>query len=519
MWSRGIIKMRLIIGGFSNECNSFNNNRNEIEDARDLLYGEDIINYHKDIRTHIGGFINVALKAGIKILPTITVSFPHWIITKEAYEYYKEKLLDSIKETGKMDGVLLALHGSMIAEGVTNGDGEGEILRSVREVVGENVPIMNTYDLHSTITKFKIENSDAIFGYDTNPHVDQYERGVEAAENIIRTIKGKIKPTMAMHKPDMIVPGVGCSTWSARGNILPNVPHLWDPVKMDAADRILPLAILFKLARLIEKDEKVLNVSVSGGFPFSDVPESGPSVTVVTDNNLSLAEELSEKASELMWNMRRLFLRDLVPVDEAVDRAMKLEGPTILTDIADDPGGGGVGDSTGLLQSLVNKKAKNATIFIKDPEVIKISSRIGIGETYDFRIGGKSDERCGKPVEIKGKVMTISQGKFIAASPMRLGREMDVGKLAVIRSNGIDIVVSEERVAPNDANIFRSVGIEPASKKILVIKSTQHYRASFEPLVKNIIPVDAPGISPGNLNRIKGWYKNIRRPIFPLDNI
>ena len=509
--------MRLIIGGLSNECNSFNNNRNKIDDARGLLYGEDIIKNHNGIRTHIGGFIDVAVRAGVEVIPTITVSFPHWIITKEAFDYYREKLLEGIKESGKVDGVLLALHGSMIAEGAPDGDGEGEILRSVRETVGEDVPIMNTFDLHSTVTKLKVENSDGIFGYDTNPHVDQYERGVEAAENMIRTIKGEICPTMAMVRPDMIVPGVGCSTWSARGNILPEVPHLWDPVKMDAADRILPMAVLFKLARLMEGNDRVLNVSISGGFPFSDVPESGPSVIVVTDNDLVLAEELAEEASNLMWSIRRLFLRRLVPVDEAVKTAMRSEGPTALIDVSDDPGGGGVGDSTGVLKSLIDNKASDATIVIKDPEAVAKAVELGIGETLKMEIGGKTDKRCGDPIDVSGEIMKLSNGKFVAKGPMSRGRESDVGRMAVLRTDGIDIVISEQRVAPNDAQIFRSVGVEPADKKILAIKSTQHYRASYEPLVKKIIPVDAPGITPGNLIKIKDWYQNIRRPIFPLD--
>jgi len=470
--------------------------------------------------TPIGGFLDVAEKGGVKVIPTLTVGFgASGIIINEAYDFFKDKLLDEISNTRNFDGVLLALHGSMIAEGIPNGDGEGEILRSVREIVGENIPIMNVFDLHSTVTRLKVENSDAIFGYDTNPHVDGYERGVEAAETMIRTIKGNINPTMAMRRPEMIAPGIGCSTWSSRGNILPKVPLLWSPVRMDAADRILPMAILFKLARLMEKDEKVLNVSISGGFPFSDVPEAGPSVTVVTDNDLALAEELAEEASDLMWSIRRLFIRKLVPVDEAVDRAIKSDGPTVLTDVADDPGGGGVGDSTGILRSLVDKNAQNATIVIKDAEAVEIVGKAGIGETLKMEIGGKTDKRCGDPVEVRGKIMILSEGKFIAKGPMGYGREIDVGKMAVLRVGGIDIVVTERRVAPNDAQIFRSVGIEPTDKNILVIKSTQHYRASYEPLVKEIIEVDAPGIATGNLTRIKDWYEKIRRPIFPLDEM
>ena len=511
--------MRLIIGSLSHECNSFNTKRNKIEDARGLLYGKDIIKYHKGIRTCIGGFIDVAEKVGVEVIPTLTVSFPHWKITNEAYNFYKEKLLNSINNARKFDGVLLALHGSMIAEGIPDGDGEGEILRSMREVVGENIPIMNTFDLHSTVTELKVENSNAIFGYDTNPHVDMYERGVEAAENIIRTIKGEIKPTMEMRRPDMIAPGLGCSTWSARGNILPKVPLLWDPVRMDAADRILPMAVLFKLARLMETNEKVINVSISGGFPFSDVLESGPSVTVVTDKDPILAKELADEVSSLMWSIRRLFIRKLVPVDEAVEKAIKSEWPTALIDVSDDPGAGGVGDSTGVLRALVNRDAQNATIVIKDKEAVEAAVKKGIGETLKMEIGGKTDKRCGEPVEVSGKIIKLSDGRFMARGPMGYGRERELGKLAVLRVGGIDVVVAERRIAPNDAQIFRSVGIEPTERRILVIKSTQHYRASYEPIVKEIIEVDAPGIAPGNLTKIKDWYENIRRPIFPLDNI
>lgn len=491
--------MRLVIGSLSHECNSFNLRKNTIDDAR-TSFGKDILTRAGGRRGGISGFIDVAKKVGAEIVPTLTVGYgASGIINAEAYNFYKEKLLEAISNAGKFDGVLLALHGSMVAEGIPNGDGEGEILRSVRELVGEDIPIMNTFDLHSTITKLKVENSDAIFGYDTNPHVDGYERGVEAAETIIRTLKGEIKPTMAMTRPDMIAPGIGCSTWSPRGNILPKVPLYWDPVRMDSADRILPMAILFKLARLMETNEKVINVSISGGFPFSDVPESGPSVTVVTDNDLALAEELAEEASSLMWNIRRLFIRKLVPVDEAVERAIKSEGPTVLTDVADDPGAGAVGDSTGVLRSLLDKNAQNATIVIKDIEAVEAAVKAGVGETLKMGIGGKTDKRCGEPVEISGKIMMLSSG------------------MAVLRIGGIDAVVTERRVAPNSPQTFRNVGINPTEKKILVIKSTQHYRRQYEPIVKEIIEVDAPGISPGNLTKIKDWYQDVRRPIFPLD--
>ena len=490
--------MRIIIGGLFHECNSFNLKKNTIEDAMNILYGKEILKFHKGVRSEIGGFIDVAEREGIELVPTLTVSFgASGIITYSAYNHFKEALLDAINNAGKVDGVLLALHGSMVAEGIPNGDGEGEILRSVREIVGDDVPIINTFDFHSTVTKLKVENSDAIFGYDTNPHVDAYERGVEAAETIIKTLKGRIKPVMAMSKPDMILPGVGCSTWSVIGNILPKTPHLWDPMRMDAADRILPMAILFKFARLMESSDRVINVSISGGFPFSDVPEAGPSVTVITNNDERLAEDLAEELTNLMWDIRNLFIRKLVPLEEAVERAIKSEGPTVLADVADDPGAGGVGDSTPIFQALMDRGAKNATILIKDAEAVALATKMGVGETLKVEIGGKTDKRCGEPVEVKGRVMTLSYGRFIAKGPMRWGREMDIGRMAVIRSGGIDIVVTERRVAPNDVQIFRSVGIEPTEKKIIVIKSTQHYRASYEPIVKEIIEVDAPGITPG----------------------
>jgi microcystin degradation protein MlrC len=509
--------MRLVVVGFSHECNSFNLIKNKLNDVNEVLYEDEIIKKNKGIRTPIGGFLNITEKIGAEVIPIISLSFPHGPITNEAYNFYKEKLVEGVNNAGKVDGVLLGLHGSMVAEGIPNGDGEGDILKTVREIVGHDTLIMNTFDLHSTVTKLKIENSNAIFGYDTNPHVDGYERGIEAAETMVKTLKGKIRPTMAMHREDMILQGVGCSTWSARGNVLPKVPHLWDSVRMDAADRILPLSILFKLARFMETKEKVLNVSISAGFPFSDVPEAGPSVTVVTDNDLKLAEELAKEASGLMWNIRHLFVRQLISADEAVVKAMKLEGPTILTDVADDPGAGSYGDSTGVLKALIERDAHNATIVMHDPEVVKTATKSGIGELMKIKLGAKFDKRSGDPLEVSGKVMALTSGRFIMTGPMGVGREMDAGMMTILRIGGIDVVITQRRVAPNDAQIFRSIGIEPSEKKILVIKSTQHYRASYEPLVKEIIEVDAPAIAPTNLTKIRDWYKKVRRPIFPLD--
>jgi len=487
-----VFALNVIMARMSHETNTFSAVKTRLEDYSPC-YGDEIFDVYAGTRTELGGFIDVLRREGINIVPTIAASAtPSGPLIKRDYEIIVENVLDGMKRPGEVDGVLLSLHGAMVAEGYPGA--EGSLLQQVRNLVGRKTPIICTLDLHALVSEQMVGNVNAIFGYDTNPHVDAYERGVEAAEIMVKTLRGDIQPVTAFKKLRMMPPTINQRTTEG------------------------PMVKLFERARKMEAIDKVINVSVFGGFPYADVPRVGSSVVVVTDGDIDLAASLSEELGELMWDARTEFLKKLTPVGEAVKRAMKAErGPIILADVADNPGGGAPGDGTVILRELLSRGAKNVGVgVIKDPEAVEKAIQLGVRETITVKIGGKTDGFHGEPVEVSGNIRTITDGIFVHKAG-RIGLKADIGRTAVIDVSGIEIVLTEKSHAPNDPEVFRRNGVEPTEKKILLLKSRGHFRAAYEPFSKEVIEVDAPGLTTPNLSWFR--YENVPRPIWPLDDL
>jgi microcystin degradation protein MlrC len=379
----------------------------------------------------------------------------------------------------------------MVAE--NNHEAEGTLLKEVRELLGEK-PLIITLDLHAMISDLIIKNCDAIFGYDTNPHIDMYERGVEAAETLVKTLKGELKPKTAHCKLPMILPTINQRT--AEG----------------------PMVELLKTARKMEQQPEVLNVCLFPAFPYADVERVGSAVVAVTDNDFELAQNIANRVGKQMWDLREEFLKPLTPIKEAVQRAIQApSGPIVLADVADNPGGGAPGDGTEILRELLKQKARNVGVAcIKDPEAVAESVKVGVKGKLSMKIGAKTDSFHGEPLMVTGTVRTITDGRFIHKA-MAVGVPADVGRTAVIAIDGIEIILTEKSHAPNDPEIYRRNGLEPKDKKILLLKSRGHFRAAYEPFSKEVIEVDALGLTTPNLE----WftYTNIPRPIWPLDKV
>jgi len=482
---------RVVIGMMMHETNTFSTVKTSLPDFNPM-YGEEISDVLKGTRSGVGGFIDVLEKEKVEMVFTIAASAtPAGPINHRDYRHIVDTILMGVEDK-KTDGVLLCLHGAMVAEGVP--EAEGVLLEEVRRQVGPGTPIIITLDLHGLISEKMIKNCDAIYGYDTNPHVDMYERGVEAAETMVKTIRGELKPVVAHKKLPMIPPTINQRTTEG------------------------PMVELLKEARRMEKKPSVLNVCLFPAFPYADVQRAGSAVVAVTDGDRKLAQSLCDQLGEKMYGMRQQFLKPLTPIKEAVKRAVEApEGPVILADVADNPGGGSPGDGTEILKELMRVKARNVGVaIIKDPEAVAEAIRVGVKGTLKMPIGAKTDTYHGKPVKVEGEVRTITDGRFLHKA-MAIGVPADVGRTAVIDVDGIEIILTEKSHAPNDPEIFRRNGIEPTDKKILVLKSRGHFRAAYEPFSKEIIEVDAPGLTSPNLNWFK--YTNIPRPIWPFDPV
>jgi len=486
--------VRLFLAMLSHETNTFSNvptDRAQFE-ARDLRYGGEIIEVYRGTGTCLGGMIDATERLGATLIPSVAASAsPAGLVTRDIYEHVKQRMLADLKRAGRLDGVLLDLHGAMVPEGID--DGEGDIIAAVREAVGPGVPIAVTLDFHGNLGRDMIAKADLLHGYKTYPHVDMAERGVEATERLAQVISGRIKPTAAWRKPPLMPPLGRQGT--ARG----------------------PMRRLYDLADKMEKDPRVISISLFAGFPYADIPDAGLGIYVVTDDDQALAERLAGQLERVAWEHRREFIHAALPVKEAVARALAAEGrPIVLADMADNTGGGAAGDGTEILRELLRVGARSATVAcIWDAVAVQTCIKAGVGTRITLDIGGKVDDRHGAPVSVTGTVRTLSDGRFVHRGPMMHGLPGRLGATAVLDVNDIKVILISYRWQTLDPEMIRFVGIDPLLEKILVVKSTIHYRAAFEPIAKEIIEVDAPGLSSSNLSRFE--YRRIRRPIFPLD--
>lgn len=486
--------MRLFLAMMSHETNTFSNlptDRAQFE-ARNLHYGGEILEAFRDTGTCIGGMIDAAARRGATLIPSVAAAAsPAGLVTKDIYGHVKERMLRDLKAAGKVDGVLLDLHGAMVPEGLD--DGEGDLIEAVRAAVGPAVPIAVTLDFHGNLSESMVRGADLLNGYKTYPHVDMAERGVEATEQLIDIIGKRLKPTAALRKPPLLPPLGNQGT--ARG----------------------PMRRLYDLAAEMEKDPKVISISIFAGFPHADIPDAGFGVYVLTDDDQGLADHLADRLADTAWMHRHEFIHAALPVREAVAKALAAPGkPIVLADMADNTGGGAAGDGTEILRELVRVGARSAVVAcIWDPTAVALCAKAGVGASVTLHVGGKVDDRHGAPLRVTGIVRTLSDGRFVHKGPMARGLPGRLGTTAVLDVNDVKVILISYRWQTLDPEMIRFVGIDPLDHKVLVVKSTIHYRAAFEPIASEIIEVDAPGLSSSNLARFD--FKRIRRPIFPLD--
>ena len=486
--------MRLFLAMMSHETNTFSNvptDRAQFE-ARNLHYGGEVVEAFRGTGTCLGGMIDAAERRGAVLMPSVAAAAsPAGLVTRDVYQHVKERILADLHTSGRLDGILLDLHGAMVPEGLD--DGEGDLIAAVRRAVGPAVPIAVTLDLHGNLTSAMVEGADLLHGYKTYPHVDMAERGVEATERLAEIIAGRIRPTAAFRKPP-ILPPLG-NQGTARG----------------------PMRRLYDLADEMERDPKVVSVSIFAGFPYADIPDAGLGIYVVTNDDRALAERLAERLARVAWEHRHEFIHTALPVPEAVARALAAGGrPIVLADMADNTGGGAAGDGTEILRELLRVRARSTVVAcLWDPAAVAACVKAGVGSRVTLDVGGKVDDRHGAPVTVTGIVRTLSDGRFVHKGPMMRGLPGRLGPTAVLDVDDVKVILISYRWQTLDPEMIRFTGIDPLSEKILVVKSTIHYRAAFEPIAREIIEVDAPGLSSSNLARFE--FKRVRRPIFPLD--
>jgi microcystin degradation protein MlrC len=493
--------MKVAIGGLAHESNTFNVRRTELE-AFKTGYGltasdKEILTQFKNTGTVLGGFIEAASQFNFDLVPTFYAQggLDTGTVSQEAFEHLEEKLLSAIS-SASADGVLLYLHGAMVTERYD--DPEAEVLKKTRQIVGDKLPIILVHDLHGNISDSWLEYSNVIIGYKTSPHVDEFDRGLEGGKMISSILKGHLKPTMAFRKPPILIGG-----------------GLMTVVDQPLAMVKPPLYRLVSLARRMEQDERIVNVTVAGGFGHSDVPRAGMGIVVTTNNNQKLAEEKASELEKLAWSLRDGFLPDrvLVSPEAAMKEALAArEGPIILADQGDNAAGGGPADGTWILNELRNANWPDAALIIRDPQAANEASQAGIGKDVSLTVGGKSDSLHGSPVEIKGAIRMLSDGTYTDPRQKTITK---MGTTVVVRSGETDLIVTGYNVIQAELAPFLSVAVDPSRKKIVAVKSAHAFRHNYDKFAKLILDVDTPGITSPNVSRFT--YHKVKRPIYPLD--
>jgi microcystin degradation protein MlrC len=488
---------RILLGEFKHETNTFCSKKTGLEDfrSRSLKTGQEIVTFFSGTRVEVGGFLDACKASRLDVLPAVAANAtPGGLVTEEAFRFVKEALLNKCKEEmGRYDGILLSLHGAMVTE--TSLDGEGDLLTALREVIGKNIPIVATLDLHANVSQKMVSLANAFFPYKSYPHVDQYDRAYEAGMCMADCLSGKIRPLMRVRRLPIMI-----STLQTEQE---------------------PLRSFYAQIHKWEQDPKVIHVGLLHGFSWADTPDTGMSLLAVTDDDAELAEQILAEVSKDVLDRRASFGKHLTGINEAVEIAMNsASGPVILADLSDNPGGGGTADGTHILRKLIEMKAENVGLaIICDPETVGKAIASGVGTELDIFLGGKVEAReiYGDPIRTRARVKTITDGVFVNKGPMAGGVENHLGRTVVLQIGGIDVIVCEKRTQPWDPEIFRRMGIEPKGKKILVLKSSMHFRAAFGEFAQIIIEVEAPGLLSSNFGNFS--YKNLRRPIYPLDDI
>ncbi|MBK9170177.1 MAG: M81 family metallopeptidase [Bryobacterales bacterium] len=483
------------VAGFLHESNTFLPVPTTLDHFRSTSWheGAALIERWEGGNHELGGLIDGARDEGLEVVPLLaTFAVPSGALTAETFDAIAEAMLRTLDAAGPLDGLLVALHGATAADNFP--DADGEMLRRLRERVGPDLPIVTTYDLHANVSPAMVTNANASVIYRSNPHLDQRQRGLEAARLLARTLRGEIRPVQALETPPLIV----------------NISKQYTSE--------MPAKGLYDDLEAVLTWPGILSASVAMGFAYADVEEMGTSFLAVADGDAELARRAARWMADRAWARREEFIGNLPSPEEAVRYAAGAkQTPVSLMDVGDNVGGGSPGDSTILLAEVLRQNAPNALVVLYDPEAVAACVHAGVRETVELAVGGKTDRLHGDPVPVRGRVRTISDGCYEETAVRHGGwRFNDQGVTAVVETDQQHtIVLTSRRMAPMSLEQILSLGIKPERKRILIVKGAVAPRAAYEPVSAEIVTVDTPGVTGDDPARFD--YRRRRRPLFPIE--
>ena len=487
---------RFVTAVFKQETNTFSPIPTPLEafGRYGPAYGAAALAAHKGINEPVAAYIDVAEEQGAELVfPIAAEATPGGIVADAVLDHVAEKIIAAV--VAGCDALFLDLHGGMVTDNFA--DPEGELLRRIHSVAPD-LPIAVAFDFHSNISQKTIDNATVITGYRTYPHVDNYETGARAARTLLRTMRGEVDPVILWHS-------------------LPMLTHL----NRQTPSR-QPMKDIMDKAIAAEAEGQVLNASVLGGWPLADIPHVGVHGVIVADRaQANEAQALLMDLMSMTWERRDDFFFAVEPIEDSISRAKGMpEGPIVLADHGDVGGSGGSTDVPVVLAEVIHQGLEDVCAGpFWDPGTVEQMVAAGIGTKVTVQLGGKTDYPAigfkGEPLELTGTVRRITDGKFVVTGPKNTGIRENLGVCAVLDTGSIEIVVCSTRHEPYDLGVFSHAGIDPASKKFILIKSRQHFRAGFEPILKDVVMVSGPGICSSDYSQFP--WKNVRRPIYPLD--
>ena len=455
--------------------------------------GSQAIDIYGSAEFAFSGLLDVASENGAEIeVPIAAYAEPSGKVDDRAFEIIAEKICTAVSKG--CDAVLLDLHGAMVTESYD--DGEGELLKRIRRI-SPDLPIAVALDFHTNLTIDMVDNCTVIDGYRTYPHIDMYETGRRAAESLFTILNDKIATKMC---------------WRA----LPMMTHMirQTPLKQPMKD------IMDRAIEAVETTD-LLNASIFGGFPLADIPHVSLSVLTVERAQDNIGEPLVDELCDMAWQRRQEFIFNAEELSESISRAKTLkEFPVAIADHGDNCGAGGSADDLTVLGEML-KQGLNGIIAgpIWDPESVKKMIEVGTGNEISLVVGGKTNapaiNQIGQGLQCSGTVTCITDGRFVITGPMQTGLIVNLGRTAVLDIGNAQILISEERWEPYDPGCFTHAGINPLEAKYILIKSRQHFRATFESIAKHIVLAAGPGVCSSDYSQFN--FNRLKRPIYPLD--
>lgn len=485
---------------FAHETNTFSRIETGYEHflARSFcLHGQEAIDARGEANTELAGFLEIAREQDWELVHVLSASAnPGGPVSRDAFERLAGPIVEAARlHRDRLDGIALGLHGAMVTSFCE--DGEGELLTRLRAAVGPDLPIAVTLDLHANVTAAMCRLANIIVSYQTYPHVDMRRTGRQAAAILHRAMLGEIRPCTVRVRRPMLTESSGGRTDQG-----PMIEWLARCRAYEAAH------------------PDVFAISINAGFSHADIAEVGPSVLVTGQGDMLAHRRFAEGIADEIWQRRNESMAEFLSVDAAVSicAAHKpVKGPIVVADFSDNPGGGAYGDSTNLLAALLRAKVQNACLGpIIDPEAARQLHGYKPGEQVSLSLGGKVDPSLGGgPLRLSGTLLLLSNGDYVGDGPMIGGQKRSWGPTAVLRVEGVDVLVVTNAAQIWDQQQFKAFGIDPQGKSVVALKSAQHFRAAFEPMAERVIVCDSGALcSPDLLQRD---FRHVARPIFPLD--